>query len=145
MDRKCPLCREKIPPSKEMVAQLKFWRNYESRLEVEGDIFSPQMKSRVDKLEREVGVWTEAIDYSADDDIKCNELPAIIRKAAGRNDIQKVLDWLGPLPVDKQRLNAKNQDHMSSMVFYAMSGESSALLSILLQLGADVDPLDVDS
>ena len=34
---KCPLCREKIPPSKEMINQLKFWRNRKSDLEAKGD------------------------------------------------------------------------------------------------------------
>ena len=36
---KCPLCREKIPPSKEMITQLKFYRNALSKYEADGDIF----------------------------------------------------------------------------------------------------------
>ena len=66
-----------------------------------------------------------------------------ICKAASANDIQKVLNWLGPLPVDKQRINAKDQDGMDfTLVFPAVIGRNSDLLSILLQLGADVDPVD---
>ena len=57
---KCPLCREKIPPTKEMIAQLKYWRKQKSELEAKGDVFSPHYrtaKSQVEKFENEIGVW----------------------------------------------------------------------------------------
>ena len=61
MDRKCPLCREKIPPSREIVAQLKFWQWQKSEYEAkDGNIFSQSymnVKSRVEKLEHEIGDW----------------------------------------------------------------------------------------
>ena len=101
MDRNCPLCREEIPPSKEMVAQLKFWRRAKYKMEAKGDIFSENylsLKGAVEQLEREVGDWKESIDYS---DEKSVILPLDICKAAGANDVQKVLNWLGPPPVDK--------------------------------------------
>ena len=143
MDRKCPLCREEIPPSKEMITQLKFWRNRKSDLEAKGDFFSRSYmhaKSRVERLENEVGDWTETIDYSDDKD--CVVLPEDICAAAFTNDIQRVLDWLGPHPVDKQRINAKNPEWMDyTLVHCAVHCKRSDLLSILLQLGADVDPV----
>ena len=142
MDRKCPLCREKIPPSKEMVTQLKYWRLRKSQMEAEGDIFSQEYmiaKSEVEKLEREIGDCTETIDYS-DEDNNYVILPMDISKAARENNIQKVLDWLGPPPVDKQRVNARCPDHLDfTLMFAAVLRCHSALLSILLQLGADVD------
>ena len=106
-DRKCPLCREKIPPSKEMIKQLKSLRNLKSQLAAKGDIFSGNymiIKSKVEKLEREIGDWTETIDYSSGDN-DCMVLPTAIHAAALANDIQRILDWLGRPPIDKQRLN----------------------------------------
>ena len=142
---KCPLCREKIPPSKEMITQLKCWRNRKSDLEACGDFSSDEyivIKSEVEKLEREIGHWTETIDYSPDDKKDCLELPIDICIAAGKDNFQKVLNWLGPLPVDKQRLNARDPDIMGiTLVYAAVANNNSDLLSILLQLGADVDPV----
>ena len=137
---KCPLCREKIPPSKEMITQLKFYRNIKSRLEEMGDTFSEDCiyaKSRIEDLERDIEDWRETIDYSDDEYVV---LPTDIWKAASANDIQKVLNWLGPLPVDTQRINAKDQDGMDfTLLIGAVLSKHSDLLSILLQLGADVD------
>ena len=142
---KCPLCREKIPPSKEMLSQLKTWRNCQRLLEEKGDTFSREYmhaKSEIEKLEREIGDRTETIDYS-DEDKNYVVLPARVYAAASNNDIQKVLDWLGPSPVDKQRVNAKNPEVMNyTLVFAAAVNNNSDLLSILLQLGVDVDPVD---
>ena len=101
-DRKCPMCREKIPPSREMISQLKWWRKQKSKYEAEGDVFSQKymrIKSQIEKLEREVGDWTETINYSDDNNFMV--LPPDIHLAARKNDVQKVLDWLGPLPVEK--------------------------------------------
>ena len=146
MDRKCPLCREKIPPSKEMMTQLKCLQNAKSDMEAKGDIFSRQYAwaiSEIERLEREIGDGTETIDYS-DEDKNCVVLPTDIWKAARSNDIQKVLDWHGPPPVDKQRVNARNPEKLNfTLVHCAVLNNNSDLLSILLQLGADVDPVDV--
>ena len=143
-DRKCPLCREKIPPSKEMEAQLKTFRLLKSNMEATGDTFSENyvfVKSSLEKLEREIGDATEMIDYSGDDRVA---LPMDICKAASTNHIQKVLNWLGPPPVDKQRVNAKNPEVLDATLVHcaAVHGQNSDSLSILLQLGADVDPVD---
>lgn len=146
MDRKCPLCREKIPPSKEMVKQLRFYQIAKGELEAEGDFSSNQYKSfsyEAERLERQFGDAIQTIDYSDDDDKKFFELPMDIYEAAKDNDIRKVLDWLGPLPVDKHRINAKNPEKLDlTLIFCAALNKYSDLLSILLQLGADVDPLD---
>ena len=144
---KCPLCREKIPPSREMVAQLKFYQTAKSNYEVKGDIYSEEymsIKSAVERLEHEIGDWTETIDYSTEDK-DCVVLPEDICEAARKNNIQKVLNWLRPLPVDKHRLNAKNPEMADfTLVFAAAANKNSELLSILLQYGADVDPFAAD-
>ena len=143
---KCPLCREKIPPSKEMISQLKFWRSRKIQYEATGDFSSENytwVVSQMEKLECQVGDWTKSIYYFDED--KYLVLPIDIWKAVATNEIQKVLNWLGPLPVDKQRINAKDPDHLdSTLVHCAVSCKNSDLLSILLQLGADVDPVDAD-
>ena len=63
--------------------------------------------SEIEKLEQTIGGWTETIDYSGDDRVV---LPTYIYEAAKANDIQKVLNWLGPPPVDKEKLNARNPE-----------------------------------
>ena len=143
-----PYAEKKIPPSREIVAQLKFWQWQKSEYEAkDGNIFSQSymnVKSRVEKLEHEIGDWTETIDYSVDDK-SCLVLPKDIYEAAIENNIQKVLERLGPLPVDKQRLNARNPEMLDvTLVYCAVCSENSDLLRILLQLGADVDPIDVN-
>ena len=115
-------------------------------MEVQGDIFSPSyfaMKSRIEGLEREIADWTETIDYSEGDERLV--LPTNIWETACNNNIQKVLNWLGSLPVDKQRLDARDPEAMETgLVNCAVMGKNCDLLSILLQLGADKDQLDGD-
>ena len=95
--------------------------------------------SQIETLEGEVGDTTETIDYSYE---QFTVLPKYICKAARANGAKKILRWLGPLPVDTQRLNAKNPEEMKrTMMHCAMFAKNSDLLSILLQLGADVDPV----
>ena len=133
---KCPLCREKIPPSKEMITQLKTWQRRKSQLEAKGRIYSQQYmnaKSMLERLEDEIGDWTETVDYS-DDDRNRVLLPIDICEAAENNNMQKVLNWLGPPPVDKQRINATSPEKMEgTLMFAAAANKYSDLLSILLQ------------
>ncbi|KAL9190411.1 hypothetical protein ACHAXT_007622 [Thalassiosira profunda] len=141
----CPLCREKIPPSKEMVMQLNFFQMKKDELEADGDTSSPDYLHAcrgVRNIQWEIGDWTESIDYAGGD---CDELvlPKNILDALKTDDIQTVLDWLGPPPVDKKRLNAKNPDSMNAtLIFYAVICKHVDLVSILLQFGADVNAID---
>ena len=45
--KSCPLCREKIPPSKDMLMQLEFYRKYKRKLEARGDTTSQHYISQV--------------------------------------------------------------------------------------------------
>ena len=56
--------------------------------------------------------------YYSDEDKYCVH-PTEICKAALANDIQKVLDWLGPLPVDKERINARNPEFMDPTLVHS--------------------------
>ena len=127
-----------------MIAELKFWRLRKHQLEAESDVYSEEYmfaKSTIERLEREIGDWTETIDYSKGD-IECLVLPTEVWKAALANDIQKVLNWLGPPPIDKRRINGRNTDFLNyALVSHAVMGKRYDLLSILLQLGADADPI----
>ena len=99
MDRKCPLCRQKIPPSKEMINQLKCMRRVKSRMEARGDVYSENYawtKSRLEQLECAIGDWTETIDYS-DSTEQCLVIPNNVFNAARANDIQKILKHEKPI------------------------------------------------
>ena len=112
---KCPLCREKIPPSREMVAQLKFYQTAKSCLVAKGDVSSEDymmINSEIERLERKIGDWTETIDYS--EDKICVVLPTDVCRSAAQSEIRKLLNWLGPPPVDKQRVNAKDPEAMDT-------------------------------
>ncbi|KAL9187527.1 hypothetical protein ACHAXT_001630 [Thalassiosira profunda] len=125
-----------------MFALLKCMREEKIDCEAKGDFSSENYlmsKQVVEELEREIGDATETIDYS---DKNHTALPDHISKAAYRGDTQKVLAWLGPLPVDKERINAKDTMSGLSLVCLATWRGNSELLSILLQLGADVNSPD---
>ncbi|KAL9190423.1 hypothetical protein ACHAXT_007634, partial [Thalassiosira profunda] len=136
LGRACPLCREKIPPSKEMVILLKFWRDRVKELETDenaSSLYAEALKN-IERLEHEVGDWTDAIEYSGGEEYL--ELPNPNNPNA--YDVQQILDWLGPPPVDKRRINATDPNFgNASLIVYSMPNPE--FLSILLQFGADVN------
>ena len=136
----CPLCRKKIPPSKDMIVQLEFHRTHKRRMEAKGETTSEDYMIHVDQIKRlegEIGDYEgEGIDYDG-----CIELPKYIVDAVS-NDIKRVLDWLGT-PVDMKRLNARCPDYMNTALVHAAAVIGGTdLLSILLQYGADVNTLN---
>ena len=72
--KSCPLCREKIPPSKDMLIQLEFHRNLLRKIEGKGDTTSETYRVQVEHvndLEEAIGDYEgEGIDYD-----RCIELP----------------------------------------------------------------------
>ena len=144
--KSCPLCREKIPPSKDMLMQLEFYRKYKRKLEEKGDTTSQHYISQVEcikKLEAEIGDYEgEGLDY---DDDACIELPNYIFDAVMKtDDMKSVMDWLGS-PIDKNRLSARYPGHANAtLVHLSVYAANSDLLSILLQYGADVNALDAN-
>ena len=141
--KSCPLCREKIPPSKDMLIQLECHRELKRDLEEKGDTTSKTYINQlrcIKELEADIGTYDgEGLDY--DDNV---EMPKDIFAAVATNNIESVMDWLGS-PVDKKRLNARDPDHLNStLVHLAIDVDNSDLLSILLQYGADVNALDAN-
>jgi len=144
--KSCPLCREKIPPSKDMLMQLEFYRNYKRKLEAIGDTTSQHYINQlrcIKKLEAEIGDYEgEGLDY---DDDACIELPNYIFDAVmNTDDMKSVMDWLGS-PIDKNRLSARYPGHANAtLVHLSVYAANSDLLSILLQSGADINALDAN-
>ena len=103
--KSCPLCREKIPPSKDLLSQLEFHRTVKRELGARGDTSSEYYMKQVrhiNRLEAEIGDYEgEGIDYDG-----CIELPNGIANAMGTKNVEKVIKWLGS-PVDMKRLNAR--------------------------------------
>ena len=139
--KSCPLCRKKIPPSKDIMIQLDFLRKKKRMFEARGDKSSEDYLDHVEhikQLEAEIGDYDgEGLDYDG-----CMDVPKEIAKALMKNNIKKVLKWLES-PVDKKKLTARYPDHVNStLVHFAVGFDNSNLLSILLQYGADVNALD---
>ena len=159
LDKKCPLCRESLPPSKEMIAQLKSYRaviERHEKNEKNGGIISPDdtmryltVKGMLAELEDKMGdVNLEEVLDDGDDFVL---LPESLTSAAQSNNIAVILDWLGPHPNNppigphpdsNRRLNAKDPMKLQRTLLHEAVFEGHlSLISILLQFGADVDPL----
>ena len=139
--KSCPLCRKKIPPSKDMLSSLEYHRKQKCELEASGDTTSGYYMNQIENiedLEAEIGDYEgEGLDYDGSID-----LPKEIVKALKKNNNKKVVKWLGS-PVDKKRLNARDPGHLNStLVHLSIGADNSDLLSILLQYGADVNASD---
>ena len=142
--KSCPLCRQKIPPSKDIFIQLKNHRKHKLKLEARGDTTSRRymtIVAHVKELETEIGDYDgEGLDY--DGGKECIELPKYIYDAVKTNNVKRIMKWLGS-PVDKSRLNARCQGHLNAtLVHAAICTTKTDLLSILLQYGADINAVD---
>ena len=139
--KSCPLCREGIPPSKDMLIQLEWHRNRKRELEAKGDTTSKYYMNalkNIEVLEEEIGDYDgEGLDYDG-----YIELPKFIYDAVMDNDLKTIMYWLGS-PVDMKKLSARYPEHLNStLVQMAVETDNSDLLSILLQFGADVNALN---
>jgi hypothetical protein len=185
--RTCPQCRQKIPPTKEMVSQLENLRHvldwakttYEKYKdeprkgmmepvfddmadviprtamlpipeEQKNEFLRELMRGRIESVEKEVARKEAAMgDFNTEDLLeqdpnaaKVLDLPNEICLAAAHNNIAKVLEWLGKAPVLQERIDAKNPDKMYRTLLHEAEFENHLMLmSVLLQLGASVDPL----
>lgn len=184
--RTCPQCRQKIPPTKEMVNQLMIMKqardwakaSYEKykdeprkammepcfddmaeavpKLSVlaisekqKNEVLTQLLIGRIKQLDKKVTVLEETVgDFKLEDLLdqdpdapKVLDLPFEICLAAASNNIKKVLEWLGDAPVPKERIDAKNPSKMYRTLLHEAEFENlTGLMSVLLQLGANVDP-----
>ena len=93
----CPLCREKIPPSKDMLIQLDYLRKKKRELEEEGDTTSEKYWLKLEQikiLEAEIGDYDgRGLDYDG-----CIELPDHIANAVVRMTLRGLrIGWDLPL------------------------------------------------
>jgi len=186
----CPECRRQIPPTKDMIRQMKLYEQKLAQLRERLSSLAPfvfpeeiqpggfaRMVDQVeiqgiqeapadqhDKLfricyqglERNFAEFIQTTkekmgDYDTSDDglLKSHEedilrIPGEVYDAAGfeYDDISKVLDWLGPAPIPKDRINAKNPDHMDNTLLHVTAKtfeEDVGIMGFLLQNGADVN------
>ena len=140
LNRKCPLCRENIPPSREMVVQLNAFRKAKTVCERSGDYSSTDYKSYVDaveSIEAEIGEWDGKTVLAEASSYEHVELPEYVAKAAMKGDIGQVVRWLnqGQGRIDARCLSLCN----SSLLHFAASEGHCNFSSILLQRGAKVN------
>ena len=145
MRRKCPTCRASIPPSKEMVAALKSWRARKKKFEDENEIFSEHYHRICQLLasaEESVGKDWDGVTVLGGDN---NGEPAVVMPgnvfmAIRKGDIKSILRWVNASRAE-DRVNAVTSVELASMTMLMLASINAqlALMSLLLQLGADVD------
>ena len=146
MRRKCPICRAGIPPSKEMVATMLTFRADKQRMEDNNETSSEQYHITcyaLAEIESWVGVDWDGVTILEDSNGKpAVAMPEYIFKAIKRGDIRTVLRWINANRTE-DRVNAVSsaagRSGMSSLLIYACMADNLTLMSLLLQLGANVD------
>ena len=152
MRRKCPICRARIPPSKEMVASMLTFRAEKQRLE-EMNLTSSELL--VEQYHRACAFLKDAEDrVGADWDgvtvLEDNRKPSVVMPehiymAVLRGDIKSVLKWINANRRE-DRVNAISSTEISGMPVLSNASMCNhlTLMTLLLQLGADVDIRDSD-
>ena len=147
MRRKCPTCRARIPPSKEMVNSLLSYRAQKQKLEDSNDTSSEQYHRACQLLrvaEDRVGAdWDGVTVLQGDNDkktVKAVVMPSYIVSAIVKGDIKTVLKWINANRTE-DRANAETsvETAFMPMLMSASMNAQLALMSLLLQLEADVD------
>ncbi|EJK50205.1 hypothetical protein THAOC_30855 [Thalassiosira oceanica] len=144
MRRKCPICRARIPPSKEMVGLLRTLRARKQQLEDANDTSSEdyhQVCYFLAKTEKELGADWDGVTVLQDNNDKPPVvIPNYIGKAVGTGDIKPVLKWINANRTE-DRANAVSSAEMARMpvLCIACMDDQLAMTTQLLQLGANVD------
>ncbi|EJK49545.1 hypothetical protein THAOC_31567 [Thalassiosira oceanica] len=147
MRRKCPICRARIPPSREMVTSLLAYRTAKQKLEDNNGTSSKDYQvicHLLKNAEAEVGADWDGVTVLEDNNVKQTVvMPDYITMAIGTGDIKSVLRWMNANQTE-DRANAISSADMTSMPALCVAAglDQLALMTILLQLGADVDSID---
>ena len=156
MRRKCPTCRAMIPPSKEMVSSLHIIRADKQRLEDNNKTSSEVYHATcrlLKKTEEIVGRDWDGVTVLQDNtnnDKPPVVMPDYIAMAIGEGDIKTALKWINANRAE-DRANAITSTRKNSipMLYAASAGgyhvaawNQLTLMTLLLQLGADVDSRD---
>ena len=144
MRTKCPICRARIPPSREMVATLFSWREDKQRLEDNKDTSSENYHVTCQLLKRaeeRVGEDWDGVTVLEDNTAKTAlTMPDYIIKASRKGVIKTVLKWINANRTE-DRVNAVTgaETWVCTSLIAASIGCHLALMALLLQLGADID------
>ena len=143
MRRKCPICRASIPPSKEMVAALHSCLSAKQRLEDKHDTSSERYHDVCNSLaqyEENVGADWDRVTVLEDNKKPPVAMPDYLFTAIGKGDIKSVLRWIDADRTE-DRVNAVSSTEKMgiSVLSIASIAVNLTLMSLLLQLGADVD------
>ena len=189
--RTCPTCRQKIPPSKEMLHQLTGYKQRlidlkerlnssepfvfdeaiqrggyskmvnileikaieQAPIELHDMMFrtcfgrvARGMEEMIQNREKKIGDYSndqnqnQILLENSDEGLR---IPSDIYNAAGfeeeDEDYTKALEWLGPPPIPKERIDAKNPDHMDNTFLHLAVKTDIGFVHYLLQHGADVN------
>ena len=144
MRRKYPICRARIPPSKEMVSVLLEYRAAKQKHEDNNDTSSQDYHITcrlLKEAEDNIGADWDGVTVLEDNNDKPSVfMPVYVRKAIKNGDIKTVLKWIDANRTE-DRVNAVTSiDAMGvSALQYAAMHSQSAFMTLLLQLGADID------
>ena len=147
MRRKCPICRARIPPSKEMVTALLAWRTSKQRLEDRNETSSEGYHyacKALAKAENEVGAdWDGVTVLQDSNDQPPVVMPDYIETAFLNRDIKKVLRWINA-DRNEDRVNAFSSAKLMSTpaLAFASAGGQLESMTLLLQQGANVNTRD---
>ena len=149
MRRKCPICRASIPPSREMVASLCFFLTRKQKLAEKNDTSSAHYHSTCKLLkdaEEDVGGDWDGVTVLEDNDVKPSmTMPGFIYDALHNGETKSVLRWINANRTE-DRVNAiatAELMHCSTLImatmFVAAGSSRLTFMTLLLQLGADID------
>ena len=143
MRRKCPTCRARIPPSKEMVAEVLGYRANKQKFEDKNDTSSEIYFSAcraLEQAEQQVGADWDGVTVLEDNRKPAVVMPDYIYKAVQRGDIKSVLKWINANR-GEDRVNAISSTELMStpVLSIASVNDYLTMMTLLLQLGADVN------
>ncbi|EJK51976.1 hypothetical protein THAOC_28798 [Thalassiosira oceanica] len=144
MRSKCPICRAKIPPSKEMVTMLLACRARKQELEDDNETSSEVYRSvcrLLAQAEKDVGAdWNGVTVLDNNNDKQTVFMPDYITMAISKGDIKSVLRWIDANRAEDRSNATSGAENMGMSAFMLASVyNNSTLMTLLLQLGANVD------
>ena len=147
MRTNCPICRARIPPSKEMVATLLTYRAQKQRLEdnnkTSSEVYREVCHSLKQAEERVGADWDGVTVLEDNNDKPAIVMPFYIRKATRKGDIKSVLRWINANRSEDRANATTSVDIMGLPLLYlAAVCNHVALMSLLLQLGTNVNRRD---
>ena len=144
MRTKCPICRARIPPSRELVSTLRSCRTQKKRLEDENETSSNDYQRvchALEMTEKRIGADWDGVTVLEDNRAKlATTLPNYFVQAMGKGDIRSVLKWIDANRTE-DRVNALCSDEMAGMPLLNIAAGCNQflLMTLLLQLGANVN------